>query len=422
MQEVSAESPNPKLSKQQLRSGFAAWLGWLFDGLDMHLYTLVATPFVAALLHTTVADKDVSTKSAIIQAAFLVGWAFGGAFFGRVGDLLGRQKALVLTILTYALFTGLSSLAQTWWQLMIFRFLAALGIGGEWAVGASLLVETWPKRWRPWIAAVLQCAVNLGILLACLAGVIFKEDESNRYIFLVGILPALITLWIRKAVPETEEWQAARSHAKPPGIRELFGPQVRGVTWRVLLICGVSLTAHWAFMFWQQRHVRSLPEFATATDAVKNHVAVVSLFWIMIGSLIGNFVAGGLAKLMGYRRAITLMMAAYGVSMYLCFYQPWSYETTLGWFAVIGLFQGVFGLFTMCLPPLFPTLLRTTGAGFCYNFGRIVAAAGTVFFGLTAAGQIGDFRTALLYASYLFIPATLIAFFLPEKEHVSDLP
>ena len=403
------------LSRQQVRSGFAAWLGWLFDGLDMHLYTLVATPFVASLLHTAVTDKEVSSKSSIIQAAFLVGWAFGGAFFGRIGDLLGRQKALVFTILTYACFTGLSAFAQNWWQLMIFRFLAALGIGGEWAVGASLLVETWPKSWRPWIAATLQCAVNCGVLLACLAGLYFEDDGSHRLIFLVGILPALITLWIRKAVPETEEWEAAQLEKNKPGIMALFGPEMRGVTWRVLSICASSLTAHWAFMFWQQRHVRSLPEFASSTDAVKNHVAVVSLFWVMIGSLIGNYFCGARAWIMGYRKAIALMFGAYFISMYLCFMQTWSYEVTLAWFALIGLCQGVFGLFTMCLPPLFPTLLRTTGAGFCYNFGRIVAAAGTIFFGLTKSGQVGDYRTALFYAGFLFAPAAFLALLLPDE-------
>jgi len=404
------------LSKQQVRSGLAAWLGWLFDGLDMHLYTLVATPYVASLLMTTVNDPAVSTKSSIIQAAFLVGWALGGAFFGRIGDLLGRRKALVFTILTYAAFTGLSSVAQNWWQLMLFRFLAALGIGGEWAVGASLLVETWPKKWRPWIAATLQSAVNIGVLLACLAGYLFKEDESNRYIFLVGILPALITLWIRKAVPETEEWEAAQHSAtKPPGIMDLFGPLVRSTTWRVLLICAVSLTAHWAFLFWQQRYVRSLPEFAAATDAMKNHVAIMSLFCVMIGSLMGNFVAGGLAKIFGYRNTISALLAIYCLFMWFCFRETWSYEATLVWFVLIGICQGVFGLFTMCLPPLFPTLLRTTGAGFCYNFGRIVAAGGTVFFGLFT--KVGDFRQALLYAGFLFAPAALIALLLPlEKD------
>ena len=199
-----------QVSAQQWRSGLAAWLGWLFDGLDMHLFTLVATPFVAQLLgNLSSSDPAVGKHGSIIQAAFLVGWALGGAFFGRVGDWLGRSRTLVLTILTYAAFTGLSVLAQEWWHLLIFRFLAALGIGGEWAVGASLLAETWPKHWRPWIAATLQSAVNIGILLACLAGWVFAGSEP-RWIFLVGVLPALITLWIRRAVPEPETWARAR--------------------------------------------------------------------------------------------------------------------------------------------------------------------------------------------------------------------
>src|SRR5882757_131911 len=157
------------LSSAQWKSGIAAWLGWLFDGLDMHLFTMVAAPFVATLLINP-SDSEIKLKSSWIQAAFLIGWALGGGFFGRIGDRMGRSRALSLTIITYAMFTGLSFFAQTWWQLMIFRFLAALGIGGEWAVGASLLSETWPARWRHWMAAVLQSGVNLGVILAALAG------------------------------------------------------------------------------------------------------------------------------------------------------------------------------------------------------------------------------------------------------------
>ncbi len=138
------------LSGQQWKSGIAAWLGWLFDGLDMHLYVLVATPFVAELLGISdMADRRVGYYSSLIQAAFLIGWALGGGFFGRIADRMGRSRALMLTILVYALFTGLSFFAQTWWELFLFRFLSALGIGGEWAVGASLLSETWPRHWRP---------------------------------------------------------------------------------------------------------------------------------------------------------------------------------------------------------------------------------------------------------------------------------
>src|SRR5262249_45194187 len=144
------------LSSDHWRSGAAAWLGWTFDGLDMHLYTLVAAPFVAQLLgNLSTTDSRVGHYGSIIQSGFLLGWALGGGFFGRIGDRLGRARTLSLTILTYAAFTGLSFFAQSWWHLLILRFLAALGIGGEWAVGASLLAETWPRNWRPWIAAVL---------------------------------------------------------------------------------------------------------------------------------------------------------------------------------------------------------------------------------------------------------------------------
>src|SRR3989449_980616 len=201
------------LSPYQWKSGIAAWLGWTFDGLDMHLYTLVAAPFVAELLRvSTTTDPSVGRHASIIQAAFLVVWALGGGFFGRIGDRLGRSRALCLTVLTYALFTGLSCFAQTWWHLLIFRFLSALGIGGEWAVGASLLSETWPKRWRPWMAAVLQSGVNLGVMLAGLATFILAGYPS-RYVFLVGVLPALLVLWIRRAVPEPEEWHAAKQQS-----------------------------------------------------------------------------------------------------------------------------------------------------------------------------------------------------------------
>jgi MFS family permease len=186
------------LSPHQLRSGLAAWLGWLFDGLDMHLYTLVAIPFVAQLMHLPQTDPAVPQQGAMINAAFLAGWAIGGALFGRIGDLIGRSRALVLTILTYSCFTGLSAASQEWWHLMIFRFLSALGIGGEWAVGASLLSETWPRSWRPWMAATLQSAVNVGVLLACVAGALMA-GLAPRWIFLVGVAPALITVGSRPA-------------------------------------------------------------------------------------------------------------------------------------------------------------------------------------------------------------------------------
>jgi MFS family permease len=402
-----------QISKEQWRSGLAAWLGWTFDGLDMHLYTLVALPFVAELLGAaSTTDKDVGRYSSIIQGGFLLGWALGGGFFGRIGDRLGRARALSLTVLTYALFTGLSFFAHAWWQLLIYRFLAALGIGGEWAVGASLLSETWPRKWRPWIAATLQSGVNVGILVACVAYRILAASPP-RYLFLVGILPALLVFWIRRAVPEPAEWRSAKqqAHNVEPRARDLFHGDVRRITIWVVSVCAISLTAHWAFMFWHLQHVRNLPEVLKMTPEERNKLAGVVMWLVISASIVGNFLAGWLARLVGYRTAIVWIFLAYFMAMLGAYCVPRDHFALLWWFPLIGVCQGVFGLFTMYLPPLFPTLLRTTGAGFCYNIGRTVAAFGVVFFGLFS--KVGDHRAALLYAGFLFLPAAAVSLFLP---------
>lgn len=445
---VAAKKPIKSLkdlSPEQKKSGLAAWLGWLFDGLDMHLYGLVAAPFVASLLANKglieVADSAhqmVKDKSGIIQAAFLIGWALGGGFFGRVGDLIGRSRALSLTILTYACFTGLSFFATSWEQLLVFRFLAALGIGGEWAVGSALLSETWPKHWRPWVAAVLQTGVNLGVLLACLTTYVMA-DLHPKWVFLVGVLPALLVFWIRRHVPEPEEWHAAQKKAgeNKPGIIDLFRGAVLKTTVLTIIVCACGLTAWWAFMFWHSQHLRNMPELTAAKEAVyaqqlaagafgdkipevakwvaaeKQKVVAVAFFVLITSSILGNFFAAFLAKIFGYRRSIALTYFGFFVSMFAAFAQPHSWESLVWfWFPLVGFFSGVFGLFTMYLPPLFPTLLRTTGAGFCYNIGRIISALGVVFSGSLASG--GDFKKTLIFASFLFVPAVFVSLMLPE--------
>jgi len=407
-----------QISSQQWRSGVAAWLGWTFDGLDMHLYTLVAAPFVAQLIGATATtDERVGRYGSLIQGAFLLGWALGGGFFGRIGDRLGRARALSLTVLTYAAFTGLSFFAQSWWHLLIFRFLSALGIGGEWAVGASLLSETWPPRWRSWIAAVLQTGVNVGILAAGLANFVLAAAPP-RWLFLVGILPALMVFWIRRAVPETAEWREARERAQgvEPRVRDLFQKGNRHITFWVVTVCGISLTAHWAFMFWHQQQLRNLPEVLGWSAEEKNWLASAAMYVVIGFSILGNFFAAWLSRRIGYRAAIVWLFLAYFLAMFGAYCQPRDYRALLWWFSAIGFCQGAFALFTMYLPPLFPTLLRTTGAGFSYNIGRITAAFGTVFFGLFS--KVGDHRAVLFYAGFLFLPAAIAAMFLPKRQDV----
>jgi MFS family permease len=360
-------------------------------------------------------DPAVGHYGSIIQGAFLLGWALGGGFFGLIGDRLGRARTLSLTVLTYAAFTGLSAFAHTWWQLMIFRFLAALGIGGEWSVGASLLSETWPRQWRPWLAAVLQTGVNIGILGAVLANYVMAGAQP-RYLFLVGVLPALLVFWIRRAVPEPAEWQAAKVNAKnrQPKMSELFRGPTRPITVWVTVVCALSLTAHWAFMFWHQQHLRNLPDVLAMSAEDRNKLASKAMYLVIGSSILGNFFSGWIARFIGYRATIAWAFVAYFAAMLGAYIKPLDHTALMYWFPLIGFCQGVFALFTMYLPPLFPTLLRTTGAGFSYNIGRVAAAVGTVFFGLFS--KIGDHRLTLLYAGFLFLPAAFASFFMPHGE------
>ena len=410
-----------ELTPQQWKSGTAAWLGWLFDGLDMHLYTLVAAPVVLQLIGTVSnADPGVKEKSAYIQAAFLLGWALGGSFFGRLGDILGRSRALSLTILTYAICTGLCAFAQTWWQLMLFRFIAALGIGGEWAVGASLLSETWPKAWRPWIAAMLQTGVNLGILLAAITVGLLSlvlPPNTERYVFLVGVLPAFLVFWIRRHVPEPEAWQRAEreSGGARPRARDLFRGTVAPITLRTTTTCALALSGWWLFQFWQSQHLRRLLVDAGTDAGEVTRIVSASFFVLNAMAIVGNFGAGWLARRLGNRRAIVIFLAGLGVGIIAAFIVPRSVNSlAFFWFPLAGFFSGVFALFTMYLPPLFPTLLRTTGAGFCYNIGRVAAAVCTLVFGLLA--PVNDYREALLYAGALALVAAAWSTGLPEGD------
>jgi MFS family permease len=263
------------------------------------------------------------------------------------------------------------------------------------------------------MAAVLQTGVNLGVMLAGLANFLLA-DYPKRSVFLVGVLPALLVLWIRRAVPEPEEWQGAKrqsAHAEP-GFRELFRGAVRRTTALTLLVCALALTAHWAFLFWYLQHLRNLPDLSSWADGQKSQL-VSKVVWLVVGaSIAGNFLAALLARGLGYRRAIACLCLGYFLSMLATYSVPRDSDSLWLGFTAIGLCQGVFALFTMYLPPLFPTLLRTTGAGFCYNIGRIAAGLGTVIFGLFA--KVGDYRLALLYAGFLFLPAAGIACLLPE--------
>lgn len=409
-------------SKKDWRGFWAAWLGWAFDGMDGFLYTLVALPFVAQLLGKGASTQDVAAKAGLIQGVFMFGWALGGAVFGRLGDRLGRCRTLTLTIVTYAVFTGLSFFATEWWHLLIFRFVAALGIGGEWAAGSSLVSETVDRKHRAWASATLQSGYMVGMLLAAFAvrsitghgamEQLIGKSLDYRYVFLVGVLPAFVTIWIRKAVPEPEEWQNEKSTESLPSIGTLFGPQIRATTLLTLTMTAICLTTVWSFLFFSNQVVRALPDVkGLAKQDVEEILFWTTILWTSV-NIVANFAATYTAKLLGYRNAMALFLTGAFLVFFFGFRTPHDLMTTRIIFCAAACFSlGIFAIFPLYIPPLFPTLLRTTGAGFCYNAGRVAAGFGALYGGQLVGKQFPGM--GIWWTSFLYIPGILLALFMP---------
>ena len=404
---VASES----ITKTQRSAFIAAWLGWGFDGLDGTLYLLVAAPFVKQLLGAMATQSDVAKKAAIIQGVFLFGWALGGTVFGRIGDRLGRSKTLTLTIITYAVFTGLSFFAHEWWHLLIFRFMAALGIGGEWAAGSALVSETLPKKYSHFASATLQNGYNLGMIVAALTvGALGSWDY--RYVFLIGVIPAFATIWIRKAVPEPEEWAGERETRQMPKITDLFKGQVLRVTVFTMCLTSIALSSVWALLYYGPALVRSLPEVKALpkadADSLLRSVTVVYCLW----NIVGCYFAAILAKTIGYRRAFATLIACSMLTYLFGFNNITTLDSARMWLNTAFFFSsGIFALFPLYVPPLFPTLLRTTGAGFSYNVGRLIAGIATILLAFSTT-KVSPSH-AIWLAGFIYIPGVVLALFIP---------
>src|SRR3989441_828968 len=214
-----------KITKDQWLVLLAAFLGWMFDGLEMGIFPLVARPALQDMMPVVPdikPDQFVGLWMSYITALFLVGAALGGLVFGWIGDRLGRVRAMTLSILTYSVFTGLCFFAQQPWQLGALRFIAAFGMGGEWSLGVALVMEAWPANRRPLLAGLIGAAANAGYALIAVAAMFFKvTPHSWRWVMLAGAVPALLALLIQYFVPESERWREAVKKKASRPIREI---------------------------------------------------------------------------------------------------------------------------------------------------------------------------------------------------------
>ncbi len=382
---------------------FAAWLGWGFDVFDGLLFNYVAPNCVPTLLGLTIGSP--AAKAATLQwtgvltSVLLIGWAVGGIIFGKVADKIGRTRTLLLTMLLYALGTAACAFAPNIWFLAGCRVIASLGIGGEWAAGAAMVAEVVPEKRRVEAGALLYTSAPMGLFLATfltfqITGVYFNDPAvSWRYVFLCGLIPAAAAFLVRVFVKEPERWKKA-VHTQTAKISELFSPQYLRLT-----ISGFCMAITALIMWWScNAFIPVVAKGLAAREAILNGLDVsaselLGQNWVKtatnsfnLGGLIGTLLTIPAAKLLGRKKMFFIYFLLSAVSIMAAFGLHLEPHTRLYMYFPIGVTVfGVFGSFTYYLPELFPTRLRATGAGFTYNIGRLVAAAGPFLVGSIAA-------------------------------------
>jgi MFS family permease len=384
-QTVPTESKT-RITRGQWMVLLAAFLGWMFDGFEIGLFPVVARPalksFAAQFAPAGVSpDAFIGQWMGYITAAFLLGAAAGGFIFGWMGDRIGRVRAMAFSILTYSLFTALGYFAQSPTHLAIFRFIASLGMGGEWALGVALVMECWPEKWRPLMAGFIGAAANIGILLVAYIAKLWSVTETSwRGMFLIGAVPAILVFLIRLFVPESEKWKAVASPNTKP-FREVFRPPLLKFTLLGILFASVALIGTWGSIQWITLWVDQITG-GTMPDA-KANAQMASAWGAVVGSLVAPLIGGKIGRRIAY---FGMCLASLAICQFM-FRGFHEYSTFLIFVIFLaGMCTAAFyGWFPLYLPELFPTRVRATGQGVSYNSGRIIAAFGAIYSGMLVA-------------------------------------
>ena len=338
---------------------FAAWLGWGFDVFDGLLFNYVAPNAVPTLMGMAIGSPEGKAATmqwtGILTSVLLIGWAVGGILFGRVADKIGRTKTLLITMLLYAFGTAACAFAPNIWVLLLCRIVASLGIGGEWAAGASMVAEVVPEKRRIEAGALLYTSAPLGLFLATfvnqkIAGEFFKGDPANswRYVFLCGLIPAVVAFIIRSFVKEPERWKSAADSI--PKISELFSPEMKRITISGFLMSLVALIMWWscnAFIGVVSAGLADSAFAGKAANDVKEAWKSIATNSFNLGGLIGTLLTIPLAKHLGRKPMYLIYFIASAASLMATFGLPMAPEMRLYMYFFIGLsIFGVFGSFT----------------------------------------------------------------------------
>jgi MFS family permease len=420
-----------------------AALGWLFDTMDQQLFNLSRTPAITDLLNASPSDERVKIWSGVATMIFMIGWATGGIIFGVVGDRIGRARTMVLTILLYSMFTGLSAVSFGVWDFAIYRFLTGLGVGGEFAVGVALVAEVMPDRARPHALGMLQALSAVGNMTAALIGMAFGElktagviESPWRGMFMVGVLPAILAVLVMRRLKEPERWAYVASHVKEKqklgSYAELFGdPRWRRNAIVGLLLASSGVIGLWGIGFFSFELIsavfretfekQGLSE-ATITGKVAFWVGITSLL-LNSGAFLGIYSFSRLTASVGRKPAFGLAFLLAMLSTAYTFWFLKDFGDVFWMIPVMGFCQlSLFGGYAIYFPELFPTRLRSTGTSFCYNVGRYIASVGPLTLGLLASqvfgsyGRVGSWRYAGVTMCSFFLLGLIALPFAPETK------
>jgi MFS family permease len=390
----------------------AGFLGWGMDAFDFLLYNFTILSIIKEWGLTT-------GETGMVASVTVIASAVGGCIFGVVADRLGRMKALTITILLYSVASGLCGLSQNIWQLMVFRILVGIGMGGEWSAGAALISETWPAKHKGKAMSIMQSAYALGGVAAGFVAGPILTMYGWRALFFLGIIPAFICLWIRHHVEESEMWleqkeKIANKQTEDRHWSELFKGALLKNTLLATAICTVFMVASLPTTIWLPTYL-GLPvaQGGAGLSIVKSSWFTIPYF---LGSFVGYLTFGFLIDWLGRKKSFALFFASSLIMIPIYMRVPVSEAVFIIFTFLVGLFVvGYYGGFGVILGELFPTALRATGQGLAYNIGRGITAFAITFVGAIQA-SIGGLGNALMITTSFFIIALLLLLALPDTK------
>jgi MFS family permease len=427
---------------------FVAALGWMFDTMDQQLFNIARRPAIRKLLEPAPGvepDKPtIASYSGYATSVFLIGWGTGGILFGILGDLVGRARTMMATILVYSIFTGLSALSHGFWDFALYRFLTGLGVGGEFAVGVSLVAEVMPDAARPFALGLLQALSAIGNITAAVVGIVLAYlaragviGESWRIMFVVGAVPALLAVFVFWQLKEPERWKAAAAkYTVAERLRSYFGELFSSPRWVKNAVVGLLLASSgiiglWAIGFFSidlQRyifHADLSARYSNPADVTFYEDIWASWTSIMLnlGAFFGIYAFSYVTHYIGRRPAFAISFVLALLSTAFVF---WTFQSVgdIFWkIPLMGFCQlALFGGYAIYFPELFPTRLRSTGTSFCYNVARFLAASGPLALGLLTSQVYGGYpdpqpmRYAGVTMCAIFLLGLIILPFAPETK------